>query len=238
MCVGCVRNQVDITEGIPKEVILLWCKGCGRYLSPPSAWMYAELESRELLALCLKRLKGLNKVRLADASFVWTEPHSRRVKLKVTIEKEVLKNTILRESFQVTYVVQTQFCDDCRRVEAKDTWTAVVQARQKVEHKRTFFYLEQLIIKYSAHSQIINVKEFPDGLDFFFHNRSHAVKFVDFLQSVVPVRYKASQKLISHDEQNSSYNYKYTFCVEIVPVCKNDLVFLPRKVAHSLGTIS
>ena len=29
------------------------------------------------------------KVRLVDAGFVWTEPHSKRIKVKLTIQKEV-----------------------------------------------------------------------------------------------------------------------------------------------------
>jgi len=37
----------------------------------------------------LKKLKGLNKVKLVDASWVWTEPHSRRLKVKLTVQKEV-----------------------------------------------------------------------------------------------------------------------------------------------------
>jgi NMD protein affecting ribosome stability and mRNA decay len=28
-------------------------------------------------------------VRLIDAGFIWTEPHSKRIKLKLTIQKEV-----------------------------------------------------------------------------------------------------------------------------------------------------
>ena len=39
--------------------------------------------------MCLKKLKGLSKVHLVDAGFVWTEPHSKRVKVKLTIQKEV-----------------------------------------------------------------------------------------------------------------------------------------------------
>jgi nonsense-mediated mRNA decay protein 3 len=41
---------------------LYFCRGCERYLIPPGTWVTATLESRELLTLCLKRLKGLNKV--------------------------------------------------------------------------------------------------------------------------------------------------------------------------------
>lgn len=53
------------------------------------SWTIAEPESRELLAICLKKLKGLNKVRLIDAGFIWTEPHSKRLRVKLTIQKEV-----------------------------------------------------------------------------------------------------------------------------------------------------
>ena len=42
---------------------IFFCRGCERYLNPPVSWIQAELESRELLTLCLKRLKGLSKVR-------------------------------------------------------------------------------------------------------------------------------------------------------------------------------
>jgi hypothetical protein len=47
--VGCLRNTVDITEGIPKEATLNFCRGCERFLSPPQSWTHAQPESRELL---------------------------------------------------------------------------------------------------------------------------------------------------------------------------------------------
>ena len=68
------------------------------------------------MALCLKRLKNLSKVKLIDANFVWTEPHSKRIKVKLTIQGEVMAGTILQQSFVVEYVVNHQMCDDCRRL--------------------------------------------------------------------------------------------------------------------------
>lgn len=56
-----------------------------RYFEPPTEWIACSLESRELLSFCLKRLKGLNEVKLVDASFVWTEPHSKRIKVKILL---------------------------------------------------------------------------------------------------------------------------------------------------------
>ena len=79
-------------------------------------------------------------------------------------------------------------CDNCHRQEAKDTWTAVCQVRQRVTHKKTFYFLEQLIIKHNAQQNTNNIKELPDGLDFFFNSRSHAQKFTEFLSAVVPIR--------------------------------------------------
>lgn len=145
MCVSCLRTQVDISEGIPKQVSIHFCRQCERYfcisnddtsqvlfngyvyvmiafcfcryLQPPGTWVQCTLESRELLALCLKKLKSsmakvddiqqspdnshepiskltlcfvcYRQVRLIDAGFLWTEPHSKRIKMKLTIQKEV-----------------------------------------------------------------------------------------------------------------------------------------------------
>ena len=88
-CVNCLRNSVDITESVPKQAAITFCRNCSRWGSPPNAWLIAELESRELLAICLRRLKGLKEVRLVDAGFVWTEPHSKRLRVKLTVQKEV-----------------------------------------------------------------------------------------------------------------------------------------------------
>jgi predicted Fe-S protein YdhL (DUF1289 family) len=74
---------------------LSFCRGCERFLAPPANWTIAEPESQELLALCLKKLKGLNKVRLTDAHFIWTEPHSRRLKVSLTIQKEASNYLIM-----------------------------------------------------------------------------------------------------------------------------------------------
>lgn len=98
--------------------------------------------------------------------------------------------------------------------------------------------LNRLILKHGAHKDTINIKEVKDGLDFFFAARNTAEKFVDFLNSVVPVRAKKSQELISMDIHTSAKSYKFTFSVEIVPIVKDDLVVLPIKLAKQMGNIS
>ncbi len=57
-------------------------------------------------------------------------------------------------------------------------------------------------------------------MDFFFNNRAHALKFISFVQSVVPAKYRSDKQLVSHNEHSATYNYKYTFSVEIVPICR------------------
>eukprot|EP00242_Pyramimonas_sp_CCMP2087_P000128 CAMPEP_0198196994 /NCGR_PEP_ID=MMETSP1445-20131203/593_1 /TAXON_ID=36898 /ORGANISM="Pyramimonas sp., Strain CCMP2087" /LENGTH=498 /DNA_ID=CAMNT_0043866123 /DNA_START=578 /DNA_END=2074 /DNA_ORIENTATION=- len=237
MCVNCIRGQVDITEGIQKEVTILWCKECNKYLIPPKAWVRAELESKELLTFCIKKLKGLNKVKLVDAGFIWTEPHSKRLKVKLTIQKEVFHGTILQQTFQADYVIQNNLCQGCARLAANsDQWVACVQVRQHVDHKRTFFLLEQLILKHNAQIGTLNIKEQTDGVDFFYGHRSHALKFLEFLGSMVPMKNRSDKQLVSFNEQNAVYNYKYTFSVQIVPICKEDLCLLPLKVYQALGS--
>ncbi|CAK9807411.1 60S ribosomal export protein NMD3 [Anthophora plagiata] len=238
MCVACLRTQVDITKDIPKQATIHFCKGCERYLQPPVEWIHAALESRELLTLCLKKLKGLNQVKLIDAGFVWTEPHSMRLKVKLTVQAEVMAGAVLQQVFIVEYTVNHQMCDDCHRIEAKDYWRALVQVRQKATNKKTFYYLEQLILKYKAHEHTLGIKPIHEGLDFYFANEATARKMVDFLISVVPCRYDHSKKLISHDIHSNIYNYKFTYSVEIVPISRDSVVCLPRKLSHQLGGIN
>eukprot|EP00200_Dunaliella_tertiolecta_P001812 CAMPEP_0202349826 /NCGR_PEP_ID=MMETSP1126-20121109/7151_1 /ASSEMBLY_ACC=CAM_ASM_000457 /TAXON_ID=3047 /ORGANISM="Dunaliella tertiolecta, Strain CCMP1320" /LENGTH=526 /DNA_ID=CAMNT_0048941691 /DNA_START=210 /DNA_END=1790 /DNA_ORIENTATION=+ len=238
MCVNCIRSQVDITEGVQKQVTVLWCKDCGRYLQPPKHWMKAELESKELLTFCIKKIRGLQKVKLVDAGFIWTEPHSKRLKVKLTIQAEVFNGAILQQSFVVDFVVENHMCPDCNRFNANpNSWTACAQVRQHVYHKRTFLFLEQLLLKYGVADNCLKITDIHEGLDFFFGNRAHALKLIDFLQSVVPCRFRADKQLVSHDTHNNTYNYKYTFSVEIAPVCKDDLICLPQKLSTSLGGI-
>lgn len=180
----------------------------------------------------------MHKVRVIDAGFIWTEPHSRRIKVKITVQQEAGEGTILQQTFEVEYVVAYQQCSDCQKSYTPNTWRASVQVRQKVPHKRTFLYLEQLILKHGAHKDTINIKEVKDGLDFFFAARNSAEKFVDFLTSVTPARVNKSQELISMDIHTSSKQYKFTFSCELIPICKDDLVALPAKLAKSIGNMS
>eukprot|EP00122_Pirum_gemmata_P019294 Pgem_evm1s18073 len=64
------------------------------------------------------------------------------------------------------------------------------------------------------------------------------MKMVDFLQSVAPIRFKQSERLMSSDIQNNTAIVKYSFSVEILPICKDDFVCLPAKLARSLGNIT
>lgn len=54
-----------------------------------ASWVVAQQESPQLLAVCLKKINGLQKVRLVNAEFIWTEPHSKRLKVNLTVQKEV-----------------------------------------------------------------------------------------------------------------------------------------------------
>ncbi|CAB0010936.1 unnamed protein product [Nesidiocoris tenuis] len=174
----------------------------------------------------------------------------------VTVQGEVVGGAVLEQVFVVEYVVAHQMCDDCHRVEAQNFWRAVVQVRQKAVNKKTFYYLEQLILKHKAHDNTLGIKpihgkcrmdqfavtnhdaNFADeGLDFFYATETHARKMIDFLNTVLPIRYQLSKRLLSHDVHSNIYNYKFTMSVEIVPISKDSLVCLSKKMAGQMGAI-
>lgn len=178
-------------------------------------------------------------MKLVDAEFVWTEPHSRRIKVNVTIQKEVF-NVVLQQSFVVAFIIEAKTCEDCIMESIQHSNRAVVQLRQKVEHKRTFFFLEQQIIKANMHRRAALIESQPDGLDFNFPERSDARSFILWLKSVVPVKCEwflelmrsvgTARQLLSQDFSSNVVKYKYSYIVDILPICKDDLVVLPRKL--------
>jgi len=75
-------------------------------------------------------------------------------------------------------------------------------------------------------------------LDFYYPTKSLGQHMVHFLDSVVPSRSKFSKKLITQDDKSNTYRYKYTWMVEIAPVCKDDLVMCNKRMCASMGGIS
>ena len=55
ICVSCIQNRVDITEGLQNHVTILHCPECNSYLQPPKTWIKSQLEAKELLIFCIKR---------------------------------------------------------------------------------------------------------------------------------------------------------------------------------------
>ncbi|GMF65520.1 unnamed protein product [Phytophthora lilii] len=190
------------------------------------------------MALCLKSVAGLAKAKLIDAGFVWTEPHSKRVKLRLTLQREVANHAVIQNACVVTFVIHSVKCPDCTKQYHNNTWRALVQIRQKAEHKRTFLRLEQEILKHSAHQDAIGITAVKEGMDFYFGTKSAAERFIHFLSAHVPMRSKSSSKLISENVHNATANLQLTYSVELSPICKDDLLVLPRKVAQSCGNIS
>ena len=50
-------------------------------------------------------------------------------------------------------------------------------------------------------------------------------------------RHKWSRQLVSHDEQSGDSKYKYSNILELAPICKDDLVILPKPLQKHLGGI-
>ncbi len=234
ICEVCAKKNIDITTGITKTGVVNYCHTCERYNRPP--WMKIEKESQDMMNLCLSKIKGLNKVQLIDSCFIWTEPHSKEIKIKLTIQKEINKS-LISTSFIAEFKEEWIQCEDCKKTFTPHIWRACVQLRQKVNHKRTFLFLEQVILKHKAQSKALNIKEHPEGVDFYFSNRAQANSFCAFIHEFLPCQTKTSRQLISVDEKNNEAEYKETFRLEIAPVCQDDLIILSEENYKKLGSI-
>ena len=240
-CLQCLSATVDVSDGIEKHYDLEMCKTCAqddvyRWFRNPQ-WVVLEPESAELLSFCVRRIRGLKSVRLLDASWIWQEPHARRLKVKLTVARDVLSGQSLQQSFVVDYTVKTRNCDKCNKVAAKqEVWLAKVQVRQRAEHPRTLLAMEQQMIKRQGElgrAPPMEVKRTRDGLDFHFARRQHAQRFVSLLHSLAPCRSKASSSVVATNTKTGISNVKHTWSVEVAPICRGDLVRAPKHVAGS-----
>ncbi|PIA62150.1 hypothetical protein AQUCO_00200271v1 [Aquilegia coerulea] len=109
-----VRLQLDnITESLQKHAIIVHCHKCDCYLNPPKTWTKARFGSKELLIICVRALKNLNKVQLVHAEFVEMEPHLNNIKVKLTVRKEATEKVTLEQACILKYVVQDDLCESC-----------------------------------------------------------------------------------------------------------------------------
>lgn len=53
--------------------------------------------------------------------------HPIRLKLKLTVQKEVMNGAVLQEAVVIEYVVRNQQCPDCQASYTTGAWKAIVQ---------------------------------------------------------------------------------------------------------------
>lgn len=223
MCARCLSQQVDLVGHLEPNGDLISCQDCGRSLFH-QRWLALEPESAELLTLCVKKIKGLEKkkagLKLVEAKFIWTEPHSRRIRVSVTVESEVLSHVVVRQSKCVEFKQVMQMCGLCQRSAMDLNWSWCVQVRQNCAgFKRTFRKLEQDLIRTGMDRHIVSVEEKANGFDLFFAGKSDCKTVLDFLKSSCPLNYSA---------QPTKHGSTYTYSTYIAPLNKFDLVLVPE----------
>ncbi|XP_058746747.1 uncharacterized protein LOC131619693 [Vicia villosa] len=232
----------DITLGLRKKHFLPYCPLCKTYRDTPKTPIKLQFQSKQHLDFCIKQLEknlSAKKVRLLGSQVIPTQPDSNIIKISVTVQKEVLNGETLQQSYDVEFVQHNRICEPCTRVQPNpNQWNSVVQLKPQHCDMRSFFHLEWLILKHCAAVNDVRINKMKHGIDFFFPDRSGAIKFLDFVKGEVPVRISESKGFVSLVTKKSNcYSYRYNFSVEVCPIYRQDLVFLPPKVASCLGNI-
>lgn len=245
----------------PKLLALRRCKECERVeTSLPHEktrrWEGADRDTEELLAVLLRRVKaqlfgkkaldlvdGLSAglkagdpLSLRDARLVWTEPHSRRLKLEIDVAHASVRQRLLLE-----FVEESCKCADCagearERRNAKmgkgggDFGTRVqIRAAHCGACPRTMRSLEDAIRAIGKAGLMFQGGRLPKGKgwDVDFNHEKDGERFVDELRraSRAPLRIASkTKKLITHDPKANTVEYQRTILLEVPPISKWDLV--------------
>ena len=236
MCPDCMRKNITIGEGIQSNAPIIYCKTCGRYQISNSQWANYQLESPEVMSLCLKKISGLKGIKVIDAHFLWTEPHSKRIRISLTIEKEEFHGTILRQTLVLSFFIQYAQCPNCCELATpRDHWKANVQLRQKSMDHRTVFWAEQQILSHRTHNECCAIERKKAGLDFQFNDKSSAERFISFLKSILPLEVLSSGKVAGEDKQCGTFDTRYTYSAKIPAINRQDLILLSPQLFEASG---
>ena len=228
-CEACFRKSLNIKTCIPTEFEIQYCKECKRFLRPP--YVKIERESSDMMQLCLSRIKSYDKqVKIIDSNFIYTEPHSKVIKIKITIQKEIEKN-IISQNLIIEFKEKWGICRDCQKLQTPHTWASCVQIRQRVPHKKTMLYLEQIILKNKMQKNSLDFQEANDGFDFFFSTRRAGEIFSNWIATVVPSKITYAKKYVSMSTST------FTYLVDVANVAKYDLFILDKESYKKLGGI-
>ncbi|VEU45070.1 unnamed protein product [Pseudo-nitzschia multistriata] len=256
-CSSCLAQNFDLksmiqgnTEGEP--ITIYQCRQCRRFNMKADTnhnYQYCEPESPQLLSICLKHIPILtkkghsshtNKIHIVDSSWIWTEPHSMRLKIRLTVRTDLDEVTV-QQRVPVLFKINWKMCNDCDRQYTNRTWQALVQLRQKRENgssRKGLAALEMALSKPSNRDlrrTVLKIDSSRNGLDFYFLSLPQAQHFAHFLARLAPIKIKTSQKLVSTDAKNNTANIKHTLTCDMVPLCRDDLVLVQKESRNLLG---
>jgi nonsense-mediated mRNA decay protein 3 len=140
-CATCLAQEIDLKSrlqrgpGGSQEIYIHQCRQCRRFERKERLYATVELESPELMAICLKHIPALlpnasPKLAIVDAIWIFTEPNCMRFKVRLTVRTEI-HNVAIQQRSVVEFHVRWKQCPECNREFTNRTWHALVQLRQR-----------------------------------------------------------------------------------------------------------
>ena len=240
-CGACLAQEINLRELVQRapgggDILVHQCRQCRRFEQTERQYINAEMESPELMGICLKKIPALAanaapKLHIVDANWIWTEPNSMRLVVLLTIRTEV-HNVPVQQRVKVKLVIKFKQCKECNREYTNRTWHAIVQLRQKRNDdapRKGLVVLEMALARnQQIRKPVLNIDACKQGFDFYFLSLADAQKFASYLSRVAPMQIKTTKKLVSTDSHNNTANMKYTVACDMVPLCRDDLVMVHK----------
>lgn len=181
---------------------------------------------------------GVQGIKILDSMFIWTEPNSMRMRVMLTLKADVNEVSI-QQRIKVEFIVRWKQCPDCIKESRERVWQAIVQLRQKRDDSRKGLLILELAIARNAEIRkgILSVQTKRNGFDFYFPSVDKAINFTKYLAKAAPMRSKTTQSLVSEDKTNNCANIKTTIVCDMVPLCRDDLIVVP-KGAKGVGNLA
>jgi nonsense-mediated mRNA decay protein 3 len=136
MCMACLKLQYH--NEIPKayDLELIQCSKCSKWHHRQNQWVSHDAESPELLSFCVKKIPFMqnpasNSIKINDSNWIWTEPHSKRLKLYINYEHKLEKyqSLTISNQIQAEFIIKNKQCMSCIYENNDHKWNAMIQLR-------------------------------------------------------------------------------------------------------------
>ncbi|MFX1337591.1 MAG: NMD3-related protein [Promethearchaeota archaeon] len=244
MCIHCYSKEHPLFE-LPGIFIFKICIDCGKY-TIKEEWF--ESQGKEIFAIIedairkflLKSYSKAGKINFSISfdknSFVYSSKNMLK-SIKAVVEGMLIDNVAIKHRKNLQINVEYDLCKNCSNIRGGTYYLSIIQLRVKDETE--FDIIAEILEKIHHHVEVLfekdprqyisKVEDQKYGVDLYLSTNELMNHIIKYLRANYHFILKRTKKLVGRDSQKGRNLYRLKSLIKILPLHKNDTVFIEEK---------